>query len=50
VRELKEAIVPFIPQEFGQSRMPPGMAFTCSISFGAMGPFIKPPAPEEDKG
>lgn len=43
VRELQDSLVPFIPQEFGSSRMPSGMAFTCSINFGAMGPFIKPP-------
>jgi hypothetical protein len=49
VRELKDAVVPFIPQEFGKSRMLPGMAFNCSISFGAMGPFIKPPALEDNE-
>lgn len=50
VRELKDAIVPFIAHEFGRNRMPSGMSFTCAISFGAMGPFIKPPAGEEKGG
>src|SRR5262249_48919216 len=49
VRELDNAIIPFIPQEFGTNRMPPGMSFNCSISFGAMGPFIKPPVAEGDE-
>ena len=43
VTELKNAQVPFIPQDFGGKRMPPGMSFKCHITFGAMGPFIKPP-------
>lgn len=49
VTELDNAIVPFIPQEFGANRMPSGMSFRCAISFGAMGPFIKPPSDEDDK-
>lgn len=43
VVELKNAQVPFIPQDFGRQNMPPGMSFRCQITFGAMGPFIKPP-------
>lgn len=43
VVELKNAQVPFIAQDFGGQRMPPGMSFKCYITFGAMGPFIKPP-------
>lgn len=46
VIELKNAQVPFIAQDFGGSRMPPGMSFKCHINFGAMGPFIKPPVLE----
>jgi hypothetical protein len=42
VRELK-ARVPFRPEEFGRNRMPVGMAFKCNISFGPMGPFLRPP-------
>ena len=43
VRELRDLIIPFRPQEFGNRRMAPGTTFTCSINFGVMGPFIKPP-------
>lgn len=49
VKELDNAIVPFIPQEFGIDRMPTSMSFKCAINFGAMGPFIKPPAREENE-
>jgi hypothetical protein len=43
VRDLKDAVVPFIPQEFRKSRMGSRETFKCCISFGPMGPFIKPP-------
>lgn len=43
VRELRDAMVPFIPQDFGSQRMAPGQRFRCHITFGAMGPFIKAP-------
>lgn len=43
VSELKNAVVPFIAQDFGTQKMPTGMTFKCNINFGAMGPFIKPP-------
>jgi hypothetical protein len=43
VRDLRDAVVPFIPQEFGKSRMGSRQTFKCCISFGPMGPFIKPP-------
>lgn len=49
VSELDNAEVPFIPQDFGKSQMPAGYSFTCSISFGAKGPFIKSPVSHEDK-
>jgi hypothetical protein len=42
VRDLKTR-VPFRPEEFGRSRMPVGMAFKCNVSFGPMGPFLRPP-------
>ena len=42
VTELKKAQVPFTPQEFGQQKFRSGMTFKCYITFGAMGPFIKP--------
>lgn len=43
VRELQNASVPFIPQDFGGQRMAPRQRFRCHITFGAMGPFIKAP-------
>jgi len=46
VVELKNAQVPFIAQDFGGRRKPPGESFKCHITFGAMGPFIKPPVQE----
>ena len=45
VRDLKDAFVPFVPQEFGAKNMKPGAKFMCSITFGRMGPFLKPPQP-----
>jgi uncharacterized protein YfkK (UPF0435 family) len=45
VRELKDAFAPFIPQEFGVQSMKPGAKFMCSITFGRMGPFLKPAQP-----
>jgi len=45
VRNLKDELVPFIPQEFGVQNMRPGFVFKCCISFGRNGPFIKPPEP-----
>ena len=43
IRELQNAMVPFIPQEFGGTRLAPGQRFRCHITFGAMGPFLKAP-------
>jgi hypothetical protein len=43
VVELKSR-VPFRPEEFGRTRMPVGMKFKCNISFGPMGPFLRPPS------
>jgi hypothetical protein len=45
VRDLKDEFVPFVPQEFGVQTMKAGFEFKCSITFGRMGPFIKPPQP-----
>lgn len=44
VVELKNAQVPFVAQDFGRENMPVRMVFKCHITFGAMGPFIKPPS------
>lgn len=43
VKDLHNAFVPFVPQDFGEKSMPVGRIFKCSISFGPMGPFIRPP-------
>jgi tetratricopeptide (TPR) repeat protein len=43
VREIQEEMVPFVPQEFGVQSMRPGASFRCWITFGRMGPFLKPP-------
>jgi hypothetical protein len=43
VRDLKDELVPFIPQEFGVQTMKPGTVFKCSVTFGFKGPFLKPP-------
>jgi uncharacterized protein YfkK (UPF0435 family) len=45
VRDLKDEFIPFVPQEFGVQAMKPGAKFMCSINFGRMGPFLKPPQP-----
>lgn len=41
VHELSKAKVPFIAQDFGSKRKLPGEQFSCYITFGANGPFIK---------
>lgn len=43
VTELASAAVPFIAQDFGTDTIPVRETFTCYITFGPMGPFIKPP-------
>ena len=43
VRELKDEMAPFIPQEFGVQSMRAGSAFKCWVNFGRQGPFLKPP-------
>lgn len=43
IQELGGIDAPFVPQQFGNKRMPPRMAFRCYVSFGAMGPFVRPP-------
>jgi len=49
VRELKDELVPFIPQEFGVRDMKVGTRFKCSVSFGRNGPFLKPPQTNSDR-
>lgn len=49
VEELHKAKVPFIPQDFGTDRMPVKKKFSCSITFGPNGPFIRRPL-ESDAG
>jgi hypothetical protein len=41
IADLQNAKVPFIEQDFGLRRMPAGMRFSCTISFGPQGPFAK---------
>lgn len=43
VQDLRNVEVPFIPQEFGKQRLAVRQHFKCFITFGPMGPFIKPP-------
>ncbi len=43
VAELGSAAVPFIAQDFGADILPVRETFNCHITFGPMGPFIKPP-------
>jgi len=48
VRDLGNATgVPLIPQEFGKTRMGVRETRKCYITFGPMGPFIKPALPQE---
>ncbi|MGI4843371.1 MAG: hypothetical protein ACRYF7_08635 [Janthinobacterium lividum] len=42
VRTLKDAKVPFVAQDFGVRQFAPGSRFKCFITFGSMGPFIRP--------
>lgn len=42
VKELSNIWAPYNPQEFGKSRMGPNENFKCQVTFGAMGPFLKP--------
>jgi hypothetical protein len=42
VRELGNAEVLFIAQEFSKARMGAGEQFKCQVTFSAMGPFLKP--------
>jgi hypothetical protein len=43
VVELGNAPVPLIAQDFGAETLPVRQTFSCHITFGPMGPFIKPP-------
>lgn len=42
VRELQSANVPFVAQDFGSRSIPAGMRFQCFVTFGSMGPFLRP--------
>ncbi len=42
VRELKNAIVPFVPQDFGYRSIAASTRFKCFVTFGSMGPFLRP--------
>lgn len=49
VRDLQNTVVPLIPQDFGPAEvMNVGYRFKCAISFGPMGPFLKPPPREAE--
>ena len=43
VKELQNSVIPFVPQDFGRKTVRVGEVFKCAISFGRMGPFIRPP-------
>ena len=43
VKELQNSLIPFVPQDFGRKTVRVGEVFKCAISFGRMGPFIRPP-------
>jgi len=42
VPEIGKQRVPFRSEEFGMRQFSPGSSFKCRISFGPMGPFIRP--------
>ncbi len=42
VRALSNAKVPFIPQDFGSRKILPRTHFRCYVTFGSMGPFLRP--------
>ncbi|EPC2038293.1 hypothetical protein [Pseudomonas aeruginosa] len=42
VKELGNIWAPYNPQEFGKRRMGSNEHFKCIVTFGAMGPFLKP--------
>jgi hypothetical protein len=42
VQEFRNQLVPFRPEEHGIRNLRPGMRFTCHVSFGHNGPFLRP--------
>ena len=42
VREFQNTLVPFRPEEFDQHALRPGFQFSCYVSFGHNGPFLRP--------
>jgi hypothetical protein len=42
VQEFGFAFVPFRPEEFGFRALTPGQRFSCHVSFGHNGPFLRP--------
>lgn len=42
VREFGDALVPFRPEEHGIRDVKPGFRFSCHVSFGHNGPFLRP--------
>lgn len=42
VREFNNALVPFRPEEHGFRELKPGTRFSCIVSFGHNGPFLRP--------
>lgn len=42
VQEFARDRIPFIPRDFGKKSIPVGEQFSCNITFGPNGPFIKP--------
>ena len=42
VSEFKNLLVPFRGEEFGIGDVRPGLRFTCRVSFGHNGPFLRP--------
>jgi hypothetical protein len=42
VQEFSQILVPFRPEEHGMRDVRPGTRFTCHVSFGHNGPFLRP--------
>lgn len=42
VREFRDVLVPFRPEEHGFRDLKPGLSFVCHVSFGHNGPFLRP--------
>jgi hypothetical protein len=42
VQQFGNALVPFRPEEHGIRELRPGFRFSCHVSFGHNGPFLRP--------